>query len=136
MKALLKNHRQSPRKVRLIADLIRGKKVPEALALLGFVPKRAALPVKKLLLSAVANAKNKEGKKESDLIVKEIRVDEGPTLKRIRARARGSAHPIRKRTSHISVALGEKEPQTNTYKTDSFVKKNNEKTNSNLATSN
>ena len=109
MKANLKNYRQSPRKVRLIADLIRGKMVSRALPSLGLLGKRAAGPIKKLLLSAVANAKNNDKTDAEHLFIKEIRIDEGPTLKRIRARARGSAHPIRKRTSHISIVLGERE---------------------------
>jgi len=109
MKAYLRNYRQSPRKVRLLADLIRGKDVSRALPVLDVLSKRAALPVKKLLESAIANATNNEGVSKESLFVKEIRVDEGPTLKRIRPRARGSAHPIRKRTSHIMIVLGENE---------------------------
>lgn len=105
MKAVLRNYRQSPRKVRLLADLIRGKKVSRALPVLRVVSKRAAEPMKKLLESAIANAKNNDNISEDMLFVKEVRVDEGPTLKRIRARARGSAFAIRKRTSHISIVL-------------------------------
>lgn len=107
MKAVLRNHRQSPRKVRLVADLIRGKDVSRALPALEFVSKRSAEPIKKLLHSAVANAENTNGAQVENLFVKEIRVDEGPTLKRIRARARGNADMIRKRTSHIQITLGE-----------------------------
>ncbi len=106
MKAVLRNYRQSPRKVRLIADLVRGKEVVRAIPILNAVSKRAALPVRKLIDSAVANAKG-QGVAATDLTIKEIRVDEGPTLKRIMPRARGSAAPIRKRTSHVSVVLGE-----------------------------
>lgn len=109
MKAILRNYRQSPRKVRLIADLIRGKEVARAIPVLHTVAKRASLPIRKLLESAVANATNNDGAKPETLIVKEIRVDEGPTMKRIRPRARGAAFPIRKRTSHIMITLGEKE---------------------------
>jgi large subunit ribosomal protein L22 len=108
-KAYLKNYRQSPRKVRLVADLVRGKKVEDANSLLSFVPKRAALPIQKLLASALANAKgNADGKALSEnLIVKEIRVDGGPTLFRRRPRSRGMANPIRKRTSQVTIVLAE-----------------------------
>jgi large subunit ribosomal protein L22 len=105
MKAILKNYRQSPRKVRLVADAVRGKKVADAITTLRFMPKKAAEPVKKLIESAFANAKNSSVATES-LIVKEISVNEGPTLKRTMPRARGSANLIRKRTSLISVVLG------------------------------
>lgn len=101
MKAFLKNYRQSPRKVRLVADMIRGRRVDEALLLLDHTAKRATPQLKKVLLSAVANS----GEKPSDLMVSVIRVDEGVTLKRYRPAARGSAHPIRKRTSRIAVEL-------------------------------
>lgn len=109
VKAILKNHRQSPRKVRLVADVIRGKKVADALTILMFTPKKAASSVKKVLESAIANAKNNDNLDEKDLYVKEISVDEGVTLKRWRARARGSAARIRKRTSHIVVTLATKD---------------------------
>jgi large subunit ribosomal protein L22 len=108
MKAILKNYRQSPRKVRLVADAVRGKKVADAITTLRFMPKRAAEPVKKLIESAFANAKNSSIETGS-LIVKEISVNEGPTLKRTMPRARGSANLIRKRTSLISVVLGVKD---------------------------
>jgi large subunit ribosomal protein L22 len=104
-KAILKNYRQSPRKVRLVADAIRGKKVNDAITTLNFMPKRAADPVKKVVESALANAKS-NGVSTDDLIVKEILVDDGPTMKRWMPRARGSASPIRKRTSHIKIVLG------------------------------
>jgi len=104
MKAYLKNYRQSPRKVRLIADLIRGKKIDRAIVLLSTAPKRAASPVKKLVESAVTNSK---GKDKNDLIVKEIQVNEGIVFKRYKPRARGRASAIRKKTSHISIILGE-----------------------------
>lgn len=106
MKAYLKNYRQAPRKVRLIADLVRGKKVDRALTLLSATDKKATLPFKKLVESAVANAKSAGGKVE-DLIVKEIQVNEGIVFKRYKPRARGRASAIRKKTSHISVVLGE-----------------------------
>jgi large subunit ribosomal protein L22 len=107
MKAILKNYRQSPRKVRLLADLVRGKKVADALATLQFVDKRAAGPFSKVIHSAVANAKT-SGKDESRLFIKSVAVDKGTVLKRSMPRARGSASRINKRNSHISVLLGEK----------------------------
>ncbi len=106
MKAKLSNYNQSPRKVRLLADLVRGKKVAEALNELSFVAKRAAGPVKNLIESAVANATNNSGLAKDNLFIKEIRVDKGYIMKRWRARARGRAVPIRPRTSHIHLALG------------------------------
>lgn len=107
MKAILKNYRQSPRKVRLLADLVRGKKVVDALATLRFVDKRAAGPFSKVIESAVANAKG-QGKNLDKLFVKSVAVDKGTVLKRSMPRARGSASRINKRNSHISVELGEK----------------------------
>lgn len=100
--ATLKNYRQSPRKVRLVADSVRGKKVEEALTLLDFVPKRASLPLKKLIISAYAN-----GGKNENLIIKKITVDAGPILYRRRPRSHGMANPIRKRTSRVLVILSE-----------------------------
>ena len=108
MKATLKTYRQSPRKVRLVADAIRGKEVSQALAALRFLTKRAADPLKKLLESAVANAKAGSGVSAEKLTVKSITVDKGRTLKRSMPRARGSASRINKRTSHITISLGEK----------------------------
>lgn len=114
MRALLKDYRQSPRKVRLVADLIRQKDVATARTLLNTTSKRAAPPIKKLLESAVANARHNHKKtNEGSLYIKEIRVDEGPTLKRRRARARGSAYLIRKRTSRIFLVLGEQTEKEN-----------------------
>jgi large subunit ribosomal protein L22 len=107
MKAILKDYRQSPRKVRLLADLVRGKKVADALATLRFVDKRAAGPFAKVIASAIANAKL-QGKDESKLFIKAVAVDKAATLKRSMPRARGSASRINKRNSHISVELGEK----------------------------
>ncbi len=105
MKATLKQYRQSPRKVRLVADYIRGKKVAKALSELDFLNKRAATVVKKLLSSAVAGAKNDFNIEKEDLLVKEVTVNKGPTLHRSRPRARGRATPINKRTSHVTVVL-------------------------------
>ena len=103
-KARLNNYRQSPHKVRLVADTVRGRPVGEAITMLSFIPKRSALPLQKLLNSALANAKNLSLPTE-DLIIKEIKVDAGATLYRRRPRSKGMANPIRKRTSHISVIL-------------------------------
>ncbi len=107
MKSFLKNYRQSPRKVRLVADLVRGKNVADALVQLDFLPKRASDPMKKLLNSAIANALNLGTQKEN-LFVKEIRVDKGIVMKRMMPAAMGSGHRINKRTSHIAIVLGEK----------------------------
>src|SRR3990167_4913846 len=103
-KAVLNNYRQSPRKVRLVLNTVRGKKIEDAITTLSFVPKRAALPLQKLLASALANAKDLSLPTEN-LVVKEITVDAGATLYRRRPRSKGMANPIRKRTSHISVVL-------------------------------
>jgi large subunit ribosomal protein L22 len=107
MKAALNTYRQSPRKVRLVADLVRGKDVKSAFVALQFANKKAAEEITKLLKSAVANAKGQD-KDENDLIIKEIQVNKGATLKRIMPRARGSASRINKRTSHIHIVLGER----------------------------
>lgn len=108
MKAELNNYRQSPRKVRIVADLVKGKSVGEALQTLSFLPKRAALPVEKLIASAVANAKQNNGENADSLIIKSISVDGGVVMKRTMPRARGSAYMIKKRTSHINIVLGKK----------------------------
>lgn len=105
--AQLNNYRQSPRKVRLVADMARGKKVKEILPILDNLSKRVAGPMKKLIQSAVANAVHNENLDKDKLVVSEIRVDEGATLKRSLPRARGRAFPIRKRTSRIMVRLTE-----------------------------
>jgi len=107
MKAILKNYRQSPRKVRLLADLVRGKSAAEALTTLRFVDKRAAGPFTKVIESAIANAKQQEANVEK-LFIKSVQVNKAPTLKRFMPRARGSASRINKRNSHISVELGVK----------------------------
>lgn len=105
MKAILKNYRQSPRKVRLVTTSLCGKKVTSALEKLLFTPKRSSLPIRKLIESAVANAKQAEGLDINDLFIKTITVNEGYTLKRWRPRARGAAFPINKRTSLVTVEL-------------------------------
>lgn len=107
MKAFLKNYRQSPRKVRLVASLVKGKGVAVAIAELEFLPKRAGLPIKKLLLSAVANAKQ-QGIEMENLFIKELRVDKGIVMKRMMPAAMGTGHRINKRTSHLSLLLAEK----------------------------
>jgi len=107
MKAFLKNHRQTPRKTRLVADLVRGKSVEHAKDVLSYTDKKSALIIKTLIESAVANAKNL-GADISNLFVKEIRVDEGLKMKRWRPRERGRAAPFRRRTSKVSLVLGEK----------------------------
>lgn len=103
--ATLSNYRQAPRKVRLVANLVKGKSLAAAMAELAFLPKRAGGPMKTLIMSAVANAKN-IGVETENLFIKEIRVDKGVVLKRSMPRARGRAFPINKRTSHILVILG------------------------------
>ena len=108
MKAILKNYRQSPRKVRLVANLIRGKSVSKALTALSFLNKKSALPIKKLLESAVSNAKQKGEVKKDELTVENIQVDSGFSFIRYRPRSHGRAAPIRKRTSTIKIALGKK----------------------------
>jgi large subunit ribosomal protein L22 len=107
MKAILKNYRQSPRKVRLIADLVRGKRAADALTTLNFVDKRASGPFAKVISSAIANAKQ-QGADEDKLFIKTVEVNKAPTFKRFMPRARGSASRINKRNSHISVELGVK----------------------------
>ena len=111
MKAYLKNYRQAPRKVRLIAELIRGKKVDRALILLSATDKKSTSPMAKLVESALANGKS-SGEKMEDLIIKEIQVDEGIVFKRYKPRARGRAAAIRKKTSHITLVLGEGKEKT------------------------
>jgi large subunit ribosomal protein L22 len=105
MRAYLKNYRQSPQKVRLITDLVKGKSVSEALLTLRYSPQRATQAVAKLINSAAANAKHNDSADPENLLISDIRVDEGYTLKRFRARARGRGARIRKRTSHITVEL-------------------------------
>lgn len=106
MKAILKNYRQSPRKVRLVADAIKGKKVEQAILELKFMPKRAAKVIEKLINSAKANARENFDI-SGNLFVKSVEINQGVTLKRMRPRARGSAFRINKRTSNIIVTLSE-----------------------------
>ena len=104
-KATLRYARISSRKVKIVADLIRGKDVDEALAIVKFTPKASSVIIEKLLKSAIANAENNHGMKHENLYVAEIYANQGPTLKRIRPAAKGSAVRIRKRTSHITIVL-------------------------------
>ena len=106
-KATLRYARISSRKVKIVADLIRGKKVDEALAIVKFTPKASSEIIEKLLKSAIANAENNHGMNRGNLIVSEIYANQGPTLKRIRPAAKGSAVRIRKRTCHITIVVKE-----------------------------
>ena len=111
-RATLKFVRISARKVKIVADLIRGKNVDEALAIVKFTPKASSEIIEKLLKSAIANAENNHDMKHENLYVAEIyanHANQGPTLKRIRPAAKGSAVRIRKRTSHITIVLKERE---------------------------
>ena len=107
-RATLRYARISSRKVKIVADLIRGKDVGEALAIVKFTPKIASETIEKLLKSAIANAENNHNMKSENLYVAEIYANQGPTLKRIRPAAKGSAVRIRKRTSHITIVLKER----------------------------
>ncbi|HUH51457.1 MAG TPA: 50S ribosomal protein L22 [Flavobacterium sp.] len=107
--AKLNNCPTSPRKMRLVADLVRGQKAEHALNILRFSPKEASRKLEKLLLSAIANwqAKNEDASiEEAGLFVKEIRVDGGTMLKRLRPAPQGRAHRIRKRSNHVTIVLG------------------------------
>lgn len=105
--ATLRYARMSPQKVRLVADQIRGMPVDRALNLLAFSNKKAAAIVKKVLESAVANAEHNDGADIDELKITDIHIDPGPTLKRIRARARGRADQILKRMSHVTVTVAQ-----------------------------
>ncbi len=107
-RAITKFVRLSPRKARLVADLVRGKSALEALDILAFTNKKAAVVIKKTLASAIANATNNFDMDEEKLVVSTVMVNEGPVLKRIMPRAMGRADIIRKPTSHIVVAVSEK----------------------------
>lgn len=113
----------APRKVRLVADLIRGKSVKAAQTILNFTTKRAAGPLLKLLKSATASASHNFQLEESNLYISKITVDEGPKLKRWRARARGQAYEIQKKTSHITLVLDEIEKKPKGPKKIKKVKK-------------
>ncbi len=108
-RAVLKYERISPRKVKLVLDLIRSKPVGEAIGILKHTPKAASPILEKLLHSAIANAENNFGLDIEKLYVSEAYANQGPTLKRIRPRAQGRAHRIRKRTSHITLVVKEQD---------------------------
>lgn len=107
-KAVARTVRIAPRKVRLVVDLIRGKQVGEAVAILNHTPRSASPVVEKLLKSAIANAEHNYDLDINSLVISEVFVDEGPTLKRFRPRAQGRASAINKRTSHITLVVSEK----------------------------
>ena len=107
--ATLKYARISSRKVKIVADLIKGKDIDEALAIVKYTPKASSEIIEKLLKSAIANAENNHNMAHEKLYVAEIYANQGPTLKRIRPAAKGSAVRIRKRTSHITIVLKERE---------------------------
>ena len=107
-RAIAKYVRISSSKVKIVADLIRGKSADDALAILMFTPKAAAPVMEKLLLSAIANAENNLSLDRGSLYVAEVYANPGPTLKRYVARSRGSASPLLKRTSHITIVLDQK----------------------------
>ncbi len=105
IKAKSKYIRQSPYKVRLVLNLIRGLEVNEALNILSFTKRKAAFEIKQVLESAIANAESNSGLNSSNLFISKAIADEGPTLKRFRPRARGRAGRINKRTSHLTIEL-------------------------------
>ena len=111
VQAVAKFVRISPRKARLVADLVRGRSVPEARAILAFTPRAAAREIEKVLRSAVANAESNPNKNWNgdELFISTIRIDEGPTIKRWRARARGRVNRILKRTCHITIKVDQLE---------------------------
>ena len=108
-KAYLRHARISPRKVQIVLDLIRNQPADRAMAILKHTPKAASEPLAKLLKSAMANAENNHSMMRDNLVVSSCFVTPGPTLKRMRPAPKGSAHRILKRTSHITIALSEKE---------------------------
>ena len=108
VRAVERHIRMSPQKVRLVLDVVRGKPAQEALAILQFLPHRAAGPVAKAVRSAMANAENNFNMDPDDLVITRCAADEGRTLKRWRPRARGRVNQILKRSSHITVVVAEK----------------------------
>lgn len=105
VKAIAKSVRISPRKVQVVAALVRGRSVNDAITILEHTPRRSALPIKKVIESARANADNNHGYKTDTLTITEITVNDGPRYKRFRPVARGSAHPYQLRSSHITVVV-------------------------------
>ncbi len=108
-KAVVRHVRMSPRKMRIIADAVRGKRVEEAMALLKLMPKKGAFVVRKLLISAVANAEQKGEVDVDQLLVGDCHVDNGPILKRWMPRSMGRANRIQRRTSHVTVTVKEQD---------------------------
>jgi len=104
-RAIVRHVRISPSKVRIVADLVRGKPVKDALAILRYTPKKASRVVSKAIASAAANAENNHDMDRDSLVVSRVYVDPGPTLKRFHPRQRGQAFPILKRTSHLTVVV-------------------------------
>ena len=104
-KAILRRFRQSPRKVRMVADMIRGRKVDEALSILKFQPRKAARMLSKVLTSAIANATENEKADSDKLVVSKVFIDGGPVQKRWMARSMGRANRINARTSHVTVVV-------------------------------
>jgi len=121
--AKLRYLRIAPRKVRLVADLVRGKSVEEATHILNFTRKRAAKPILKLLNSAIANASHNFQLKKENLYISKIVVNEGPKLKRWRPRARGVTYEIQKKTSHITLVLAESKAKAKNEKAKTTRKK-------------
>jgi large subunit ribosomal protein L22 len=111
-KAIHRYADMSPRKVRLVADLIRGRAADEAMELLRFLPNKSARLVEQVLKSALGNAEDRGARNIEELIVAESRVDGGPIMKRIQPRARGTAYPIKRRYAHIHVTLSDGEETT------------------------
>ncbi|EOD00995.1 50S ribosomal protein L22 [Caldisalinibacter kiritimatiensis] len=108
-RAIAKYVRISPRKVKPVADLVRGKQVDEALAILKFTPRKGARVLEKVVKSAVANAENNFDMDRDNLYISEVYANQGPTLKRWRPRAQGRAYQILKRTSHVGVVVKERD---------------------------
>ena len=121
-KAVARTIRIAPRKVRLVLDLIRGKEVAEAIAILKLTNKASSPVVEKLLMSALANAEHNYDMNIDSLVVKEAYANEGPTLKRFRPRAQGRASAINKRTSHITIVVADKEVKTSNTEAQEEVK--------------
>lgn len=116
VQAVEKYIRISPKKARLVADMVRGGNAKQSLTLLKFVPKKAAKIIYKALKSAVANAENNFNLDGGNLVIAKISVDSGPTLKRFRPGAKGMAKPLKKRTSHVTVVVSDTAAQTSTKK--------------------
>ncbi len=127
MKAILRQVRISPKKANLVAALVRTKPVTEAVAILKFTPKKAAPILKKVIESAAANAENNLKQKKESLYIREIIVTEGPTYKRRIPISRGRAHPLLKRTSHITVELEQRLEEKTAPKTESNQEKSTDK---------